>query len=265
MTSNVKAKRVTYKSDLALYFIVAAQIFFWTFSKEYRPDLAIVPPVPSKEAVKAISLGDEQFYFRTLAFELQNAGDTFGRFTALREYNYPKLYQWFTMLDTLDNKSHFVPSLAGYYFSQTQNTPDVIYVINYLREHAERDMYHKWWWMAQAVYLANHKLKDKEMALQLAYKLAATPRDDIPLWVKQMPAFILEKMGEEQQALIIIQDILKNAENIDPGELNFMIYFIKDRLQTIMDKHPELKKLIEAQRARTQANAQEESKEGQGD
>ncbi len=232
-----------FRTDLLVYLFLAVQIGLWTQTKAYKPDLAIVPDVPSIASVKALSLGDEQFYFRTLGFQLQNAGDTFGRFTALKKYNYNQLYHWFTLLDTLDSKSNFIPSLAAYYFSQTQNTPDVIYVLRYLDEHASRDLYNKWWWMSQAVYLANHKLKDKDLALKLAYKLASTPRDDVPMWVKQMPAFIHEKRGEEEQALAIISDILNNVDDIDPGELNFMTYFVRDRLNKFIADHPELKKL----------------------
>ncbi|MCE3233714.1 MAG: hypothetical protein K0R98_1971 [Rickettsiaceae bacterium] len=205
--------------------------------------LAIVPDVPSELSIKAMSLGDEQFYFRTLAFQLQNAGDTFGRFTALRDYNYNQLYHWFTLLDTLDAKSNFVPSLAAYYYSQTQNTPDVKYVAQYLEETSMRDLYNKWWWMSQAVYLANYKLKDKDWALRLAYELASTPRNDIPIWAKQMPAFIHEQRGEEEQALQIISSIINNVDNIDQGELNFMAYFVKERLKKLVEDHPELKKL----------------------
>jgi hypothetical protein len=107
-------KRSFFTSDLWVYACLALQIALWTQTKQYKPDLAIVPDVPSPLSIKAISLGDEQFYFRHLAFTLQNAGDTFGRFTALREYNYNKLYHWFSLLDSLDSRSHFVPSLAGY-------------------------------------------------------------------------------------------------------------------------------------------------------
>jgi len=232
-----------FRTDILLYVFLACQVMLWTQTKHYKPDFTIVPEVPSKLSVKAFSFGDEQFYFRTLAFQLQNAGDTFGRFTALKKYNYVKLYNWFTLLDTLDDKSSFVPSLAAYYYSQTQRTQDVKYVVRYLEETSERDLYNKWWWMSQAVYLANHKLKDKEWALTLAYKLASTPRNDIPLWAKQMPAFILEQLGEEEQAMHIIADLLKNLDKIEDGELNFMSYFVTERLKKYVEDHPELKRL----------------------
>lgn len=231
------------RTDIYLYIFLILQISLWTQTKHFKPDFTIVPDVPSELSIKAFSFGDEQFYFRALAFNLQNAGDTFGRFTALKLYSYPKLYQWFTLLDKLDSKSGFVPSVAAYYYSQTQNTPDVKYIVQYLEENASRDLYNKWWWMSQAVYLANHKLEDKDWALRLAYKLASTPRNDIPLWAKQMPAFILEQKGEEEQAMHIIADILQNVDKIDEGELNFMSYFVSERLKQYVEEHPELKRL----------------------
>lgn len=244
-------RRQFFKTDIFLYLLLACQVGLWTQTRDYKPNLAIVPDVPNPLAIKAISLGDEQFYFRTLAFQLQNAGDTFGRFTALKNYNYVKLYHWFLLLDTLDSKSHFVPSLAGYYYSQTQNVPDVKYVIDYLEGHVTRDeynRYNKWWWLSQAVYLANYRLEDKQLALKLAYELAETPRNDIPLWAKQMPAFIHEQLGEDEQALMIIRHIMDNMDDIAPGELNFMRYFVKDRLNKMIEKYPELKRLMEEQK-----------------
>ncbi len=241
---NLKLKKAKFfKTDIWLYVFIIMQVALWTKIKVYKPDFTIVPDVPSEISVKAFSFGDEQFYFRNLAFSLQNAGDTFGRFTALKKYNYVKLYNWFKLLDILDSRSNFVPSLAAYYYSQTQHVPDVKYVVRYLDESASRDLYHKWWWMGQAVYLANHKLKNKEWALELAKKLASTPRNDIPLWTKQMPAFIYEQMGEEEQAMAIIASIVNNTKKLDDGELNFMSYFITERLKKFIEDHPELKKL----------------------
>lgn len=260
----MRVKLIKRKTDLLIYLFLGLQVALWYGAKKYKPELSIVPNVPSTLSIKAISLGDEQFYFRTLAWQLQNAGDSFGRFTALREYNYNQLYHWFKLLDTLDMKSNFVPSLAGYYYSQTQNVPDVRYVINYLDENASLDLANKWWWMAQAVYLANNRLGDKKLALKLAYKLASTPEvqgKKLPLWARQMPAFIHEQMGEEDQSLLIIAEIVKNYKDIDPGEMNFMHYFVTERLKTIeklkkegkleehlqnlFTKYPELKSLIE--------------------
>lgn len=237
-----------YRTDIILYVFLMIQAGLWFGTKRYLPDMSIVPPVPSALSVKAMAFGDDAFYFRTQALKIQNAGDTFGRFTALYKYDYKKLYRWFTLLDSLDSKSNFVPAMAAYYYSQSQHVADVKYIVKYLEEHSEKDLYDNWWWMGQAVYLANNKLHDKKWALELAKKLASTPRNDIPFWAKQMPAFIYEQMGEDKQALTIIASILNNVDKIPPGELNFMRYFVKDRLKAIIARHPELKRIMHEQK-----------------
>ena len=194
--------------------------------------MIIVPQVPSEVAVNALSLGDKQFYFRYLGFIIQNAGDSWGRFTALRDYDYQELAQWFALLDQLDPVSNYIPSLAGYYYSHTQNRQDTIYVVRYLVKHAMRDPKRKWWWLAQAVYIANHLLEDKALALEIAYQLANLPQTVImPLWARQMPAFIHEQLGQKQAATKIIVDLLLNLPKLSQGEYNFMEHFIVERME----------------------------------
>ena len=194
----------------------------------------MVPPIPNKYLVNVISLGDREFYFRTLALKLQNAGDTFGRFTPLKNYDYKKLYEWFKFMDILNSTSRVIPSLASYYYSQTQNHSDAIYVIKYLDEHAAIDIDKNWWWLYQAIHIARLSLNDNKLSLELAYKLSKNEAKDAPIWTKQMPAFLLAKMGENCEAFFIISQMLKDNESgkriIKAEEMNFMRYFIKDRL-----------------------------------
>ena len=214
-----------------LLLFAALQGAFWWNTRDNLPDPGIVPDVPGKEAVKALSFGDEEFYFRMLALNLQNAGDTFGRFTALNKYDFKKLYAWFTLLDTLNRESSYMPFLASYYFSQTQKVEDTRYMVNYLYEHSADRPEKKYWWLAQAAYIASHKLKDDDLALKVAKPLEQAK--DAPLWVRQLPAFVHERRGEMDDALHIMQNIAKNSRDIPPGELNFMNYFVKERLKKL--------------------------------
>lgn len=222
------------KRDNLIFVFLLLQIIFWFSVKSIKPDMAVIPTPPNELTIKASSLGDEQFYFRTLGFQLQNAGDTFGRVTPLKNYDYERLTIWFNLLDTLDGKSNFIPSLAAYYYSNSQYTLDNRYIVDYLVKHADRHPEDNWWWYAQAAYIAKHKLQDLAWALEISKKLAAIPAHvDMPFWARQMPAFIMEDMGELEQAYIIIKDIIDNMENIPEGEMNFMMYFIQDRLNMI--------------------------------
>jgi len=219
--------------NLPLILAVFLQAALWYSSRHIKPDLGILPEVPGSYEVKALALGDDQFLFRLFGLRLQMSGDTFGRSTPLKDYDYVKLSEWFRVFDSLDDKSNYIPSLAAYYFSLTQRHSDTIYVINYLQETAARDPVRKWWWLVQASIIAKYKLGDKEMALKIARKLDGI-HGDIPIWARQLPAFYLADMGEKEQAIIIIRDLLKNYKNLPPEELNFMYYFVKDRLKMIV-------------------------------
>jgi hypothetical protein len=207
------------------------QIAFWWRASEILPELGVVPEVPGATAVKALSFGDEEFYFRLLSFDIQNAGDTFGRFTELYKYDFKKLHAWFTLLDTLDSESNYSPFLASYYFSQTQHVADVRYVVDYLYEHSAGKPEKKYWWLAQGAYLAEHKLKDENLALKLAAPLEKA--HDAPYWVRQLPAFVHEKRGEMEDARHIIEDIQRNTKDIPPAEIRFMTYFVKERIDKL--------------------------------
>ncbi len=207
------------------------QVGFWHATRDMLPNMDIVPDVPGRAAVKALSFGDEEFYFRLLTFDIQNAGDTYGRFTELYKYDYRKLYAWFTLLDTLDDQSDYMPFIASYYYSQTQYVPDVTYVISYLYEHSATRSEKKYWWLAQAVYLADHKLHDVDLALKMARPLEQA--ENAPFWVRELPAFVHEKRGEMDDALQIIEHIQEHSKNIPDGELRFMTYFVEERLKKL--------------------------------
>jgi hypothetical protein len=190
----------------ALLVCALLQLGFWSQTKDIKPDLGVVPDVPGRAAVQALAFGDNQFYFRVLAFMLQNAGDTYGRFTALRYYDFNKLYHWFSLLDELDSRSNMIPSIASYYFAQTQNTADVRYIVDYLYAHSIRDIERKWWWLLQSIYLASHKLNDMDLALKVA-KPMVNPK--VPLFAQEMAAVVHEKRGEMEDALAVMDTIVK--------------------------------------------------------
>ncbi len=238
--SHKKSKKL-HSSYFILATLVLLQLGFWYKTKSITPEMDIVPAVPGREAVEAMTFGDDQFYFRVLSFNLQNAGDTFGRSTALRYYDFNKLSQWFNLLDGLDYKSNMMPSMATYYFSQTQNTPDVRYVVDYLYTHSTRDVGKKWWWLVQAIYLSMHRLEDKDLALKVSAPLV---NKDVPAWAQQMAAVVREKRGEFEDALKIMETISKNATKIEDNDLKYMKYFIDERINKL-DKIKKSKKAAE--------------------
>ena len=194
-----------------------------------------------------MSFGDTQIYFRAMALNLQMAGDTFGRSTPLKDYNYPRLLEWFRLLDRLDvnclppqdldtcraSTSNYVPGQAAYYFSRSQHPQDVKYVLDYLEEHSMRDPEANWWWLSQSIYLANSVLRDKQRAIRIASELHKV-KADIPLWARQMEAFLHEDLGDKDKAEQVMCETFQQAGHLKDAskrEQDFMIHFFEDRMK----------------------------------
>ena len=215
----------------AVLITLGLQGAFWWQTRELQAGWEGVPPAPSNQVAKALAMGDGQFLYRAATFVLQNMGDEGGRVTPLKDYDYQRLGQWFSLLDRFDPQSEFLPVLVGYYFSQSQNPDDVRIVISFLAHIAIRDPERNWRWLAHAIYLARHRVKDMDLALSLAYRMAAIKSPGIPIWARQMPAFVLADVGEKEAARDLMEAIMDSQIDLDPAEIEFMRDFIETRLK----------------------------------
>lgn len=244
------------KSDRNKYILLSLVLFgiqflfwygipgFWKGTKQVKPEIEIIPKVPSEEILKAFAFGDDQVQFRYNGYKLQFAGDSFGMVTPLKDYDYGKLYHWWRLLDEINPISNLIAYYAAYYWSASQ-TPEqhVPYIVNFLEEHADKNPEKKWWWYSQAVYNAKFKLEDNDRALEIAKKLASLPNQlDIPLWTRQLEAFIYEDKGEYEKACDIIVNVVDqfSKKQVTKGEANFMFHFIQERLRAMIEKETEL-------------------------
>jgi hypothetical protein len=176
------------------------------------------------------------------ALDLQFMGDTWGRSTPLKDYDYKEVYKWLHFLDKYDPKSNMLPSSAAYYYSKTQRPSDVIYLLDYLEERSFKDPEANWWWLSQGIYLANSILGDKPRAIRLANVLHKV-KADIPLWARQMEAFLREDLGDKEAAGDIMCDTIQNykgLEKMEKQDIDFFVYFFKERIKAWKGKENEL-------------------------
>ena len=221
---------------LAIVLTLCSLVVSWYALETVMPRFTILDNVPNVRAQEIKYLGDKNMVFRANSVNLQNAGDTFGRVTGLREYDYALVYNWLKFLESEDARSQFTPALAGYYFGVTDQLDDLPYIMNFLEENYYTDPERKWWWLYMSIHIAKNKLNDLDKALDLANVLSANPNPRIPKWARQMPAFILQQKGELEEALAIIKDIADNYDDFSQYEIDFMNYFIQNRLGFVKEE-----------------------------
>ena len=188
------------------------QFLFWKKYTNFRAKLEVVNTPPNEKTMKAFTFGDDEFFYRIKSFKVQNMGDTYARNTPLRDYDYRKLYGWFKELEKLDYDSNYLPSMVAYYFSQTQNIEDRIYVVRFLLEHALKNPEKKWWWMYQASYIAYYTMNNKDLGLRIAYLLRKYSPDSTPIWIKETYSFLLSDRGNTCETIRVINETLMDLE-----------------------------------------------------
>lgn len=213
------------------------QFVFWQKTHDIKPDFELLEAAPSPASLKFQALGDDEFLYRILATKIQNAGDIFAGFVALKHYDYERLYDWFMALDRLNYNTNMTPALASYIYGSTKNPQKLRIIIDYLVKHGQNDLKNNWWWLFQGIYHASNVLRDDDLALEIAYILSENEDENAPLWTRQMPAFIHAKKGDGCAAFGIIKKIIDDANakgtKIGAEEQNFMRYFINNRLKRL--------------------------------
>lgn len=217
---------------------LAAQVALYVMTRDVRPTWDVLGPPPSEDALRLAALGEPQALYRWLALSLQNAGDTGGRMTPLKAYDYDHVVGWLERLDALDPRAQTAPALAAYYFGQTSDHADMVAIIRFLMRAVPRDPTHRWQYLAHGAYLARHRAGDLRLALEAAQKLARLPGATMPPWARQMPAFILADLGDREAAAAFMEAFLASADDLPPEEVNFIHDFLSRRVGEATDTPP---------------------------
>jgi hypothetical protein len=219
MRADTQIKLARVKTALGLALLINA--VFWCGSSGVYARWSGVPPAPSRAGAVGMTLGDPQFSYRFLALTLQSLGDGGADVTPLKDYDYPTLGRWFALLSGLDPVSDHVPMLAGWYFGATKVPKDAAVIANYLAVIGQDTAGEKWRWLAHAVFLAQHRAHDFDLALKLAHLLANMPNSAaLPQWARQMPAFVLANKGDREAAREMMVNMLLTEKNMRREEVN---------------------------------------------
>ena len=231
MDTNIRDKKPFHILLIALIFCILINGAVWFSLRGVRAKWANVPPTPSAASAALSTLGDRQFAYRMTTLFLQNLGDTGGRVTNLREYNYIDLGKWFDLTFALDPYSNAAPTVAGYVYGANQNTSELGPIIDYLEKAGSVMKPQKWRWQLHAIFLARHRMKDYDRALDIANKLANRDEEGLPAFTKQAPAFVMNVKGDKQAALMMMTNLLKSeGEKLPPSEVNNIIAYICEQI-----------------------------------
>ncbi len=205
-----------------------AQFAFGFTHRGLKAEEAVLPPAPTEYALAATAFGDPQFLYRRLVFDLQNFGDTGGRITRMTDYPVEGVLSWLRALDALDANAGHHLLLATRYFAQTKDPAALETLVRYVGARADENPERHSVWLLDAVYLAEVRLKNPALASQLADIIDTRDPKTVPLVVRQMPAFVHEKLGDYAGAGAAMARILASrGTDVPADERAFMVAYVQ--------------------------------------
>ena len=188
-----------------------------------------LPPPPGASTLRLLALGDAKVAARMTMLWLQAFDYQPGVSLSFQQLDYALVEAWLERILELDPTFSYPLLAAARLYAEVPDEARQRRMLDFVERKFVADPMRHWQWMAHAVYVAKHRLRDQSYALRLAQQLVDLPSDPaIPSWVSQMHIFVLEDMGELESARVLIGGLLESGEITDPHEQWFLSHRLAD-------------------------------------
>ncbi len=186
-----------------------------------RATIAQMPPAPPAAVLRALSLGESHVISGAIVLFLQAFDDQPGASIPFADLDYTRLAEWLDRALALDPGSDYPLLLASHVYAQARDPGRQRIVLDFVHRAFLADPDRRWRWLAHAAILARHRLHDDGLALRYAGDIARHATQ-APGWARQMQIFLLEDVGERDQAKILLGGLLASGAVTDPAEIKFL-------------------------------------------
>ena len=211
-----------------LAFGLAAQIALKATAPSPKASAEDLPPAPGIGALRLASFGDPVALAKGLMLYLQAFDYQSGTRVPYRDLDYDRLETWLARILELDPHGQYPLLAASRLYAEVPVEAKQRSMLEFIYRQFLRDPNRRWPWLAHATVIAKHRLHDLPLALRYARAIQRyAVAKNVPLWAKQMEAFILEDMDELETARLIIGGYLQAGDIKDPAELKFLNEHLK--------------------------------------
>jgi hypothetical protein len=205
---------------LALASALAVQIGWRALSAPPAPSAAGLPPPPAASALRLAAFGEAEAAARLSMLYLQ-AHDL--------RVDYGRLVGWLQAILDLDPRSDYPLFAAARVYAENADPARSRMALDFVYRQFLAAPDRRWAALAQAAFVAKHRLKDLSLARRYAAAIDRHTRSaDVPLWARQMEIFILEDMNELEAARILLGGLVESGAVKDPREAAFLVRRLRE-------------------------------------
>ena len=188
-----------------------------------------LPTLPSVAMLRVVSLDEPIALSKMLMLYLQAFDNQPGVSIPFHDLDYVRVEDWLTKILALDPAGQYPLLSASRLYGEIPVAAKQRQMLEFVHREFLRDPNTRWRWLAHAVLLAKHQLKDLPLAARYAEDLRdrATGKD-VPHWAQQMDIFIREDMNELDSAKVLLGGLLQSGEITDTKEWHFLNEKLKE-------------------------------------
>ena len=197
----------------------------WSYTRPWAAATAeALPNAPDTRLLHLYGLGEPDALAKVLMLWLQAFDNQPGVSIPFARLDYARVVNWLDALLDLDSRFQYPLLSASRVYTETPDDAGKRQMLEFVHRRFREDPERRWPWMAHAVYVAKHRIKDLQLALKYANALRLNVSSDTaPPWVTQMEIFVLEDQGEIESARIIIGGLLASGRLAgNDNELRFL-------------------------------------------
>src|SRR3990172_9501016 len=216
---------------LILLAVILALQIGWQATRPPRVAQAVALPAPPPLAsLLLLSLGDHIALSKMLMLWLQAFDRQPGISIPYRALDYQTVIAWLDDILALDARGQYPLFAASRLYSEVPDAARQRMMLEFVYRKFLEDPDRRWPALAHAVYRAKHRFQALPLALRYARALTDhVTAANVPYWVRQMQAWVLEDMGELEDARILLGGLVDSGTIKDPHEL----MFLRKRLQQL--------------------------------
>ncbi len=232
---------------LSLPAMLLLQLLWHGYSPVLQAEAKPLPPPLSAETYRLISLDEPLTVARYLNLWLQSFDNQAGISLSFHQLDYDRVIQWLDTILALDTKGQYPLLVASHIYGSIHSPRKQRQMMDYIYAKFQQRPGQYWRWLAHAVIVAKHELKDMELALRYADALAAESNNkEVPYWAKDLKIIVLEDMGELEAARVLAGGLIENGDIDDPYEIRFLLQKIEVLEQKMMNNRQDVEMSTES-------------------
>jgi hypothetical protein len=193
------------------------------------PVVSALKPPPASALLRVAAFGDQVTLSRLLMLWLQSFDYQPGISIPFKNLNYRMIIAWLGRILDLDPRSQYPLLSAARVYSLVPDNAKKREMLAFVERRFLKAPNERWPWMAHAIFVAKHQLKDMKLALRLARELRTRATGpNVPYWAKQMELFVLDDMGDQQDAKILLGGLIASGQITDPNQIRFLMQRLND-------------------------------------